>query len=89
MTAIDALEVGLSSVALGAGRTRSDQAVDHAVGIELHKVVGDKVAEGEALASLHVHDARAARPIARRVEAAFKLGARRPKDAALVLGTIR
>src|SRR5690606_28131070 len=35
VAAIDALELGWVSVALGAGRTRADQAVDPAAGIEL------------------------------------------------------
>jgi pyrimidine-nucleoside phosphorylase len=35
VAAIDPLEIGLAAVAMGAGRTRADQRVDHAVGIEI------------------------------------------------------
>jgi pyrimidine-nucleoside phosphorylase len=74
--AIDALELGLSAVAMGAGRTRADQAVDHGVGIDLAKKPGDAVAAGEVLATLHVRDASTA-PL-ERVRAAFRIDDARP-----------
>ncbi len=86
---IDALELGLTGVTLGAGRTRADQAVDPAVGIVLSKARGDRVREGEVLAELHVRDADAAKPHAARVAAAFELKAKPPKLEALVLDVIR
>lgn len=52
--AIDAHALGLLGVSMGAGRTRADQAVDPAVGIELRARVGDRVEGGEPLAWLHV-----------------------------------
>ena len=47
---IDALEVGLASMILGAGRKTKDETIDHSVGITLKKKVGDRVKEGEPLA---------------------------------------
>jgi pyrimidine-nucleoside phosphorylase len=47
---IDALEVGLASMILGAGRKTKDETIDHSIGIMLKKKVGDKVKEGEPLA---------------------------------------
>ncbi len=82
---IDALELGLSAVSMGAGRTRADQAVDHLVGITLAKKPGDAVARGEVLATCHVRDASAA-PAAR-VAAAFRVGDS-PAPQALVLDRI-
>jgi len=70
---IDALEIGLSAVAMGAGRTRADQPVDHAVGIELCASCGEVVEEGAPLALLHVHDPRDAEAIALRVRAAIEV----------------
>ena len=49
---IDALAVGLAASALGAGRQRTDDRVDHAVGVELVARVGDAVAPGQVLARL-------------------------------------
>jgi len=50
---IDALNVGLASKVLGAGRQTKEQAVDPAIGILLNKKVGDLVGAGEALARLY------------------------------------
>ena len=50
VTGIDPLEIGLSAVAMGAGRTRADHAVDPAVGIELEVTRGSRVERGAALA---------------------------------------
>jgi pyrimidine-nucleoside phosphorylase len=50
VTAIDALEVGMASRILGAGRQTKDEAVDFSVGIFLKKKIGDNVDKGEALA---------------------------------------
>ena len=74
---IDALEIGLAAVAMGAGRTRADQTVDPAVGILLEKKPGDAVAQGEPLARLRVRqkcDAERA-SIVERVRSAFALSA--------------
>jgi len=47
---IDALEIGLASMILGAGRKTKDEPIDHSIGITLKKKVGEKVKEGEPLA---------------------------------------
>lgn len=86
VTAIDALELGLSGIELGAGRTRADQAVDHGVGIDLRKKPGDAVAAGEALAVVRTRD-DAASTVAR-IAAAFTVGDRAPEVAPLVMGRI-
>jgi pyrimidine-nucleoside phosphorylase len=52
VTGIDALELGLAAVSMGAGRTRADQAVDPAVGIYLVKKPGDRVSAGDVLATV-------------------------------------
>jgi thymidine phosphorylase len=48
----DALDLGLASVRLGAGRQRKEDDVDAAVGITLHAKVGDEIAAGDRLASV-------------------------------------
>ena len=85
VTAIDALELGLTGVAMGAGRTRTDQAVDHAVGIELCARVGEAVDRGAPLARLHVRASAAADAVGPRVARAFTLAEVRPPEAPLVL----
>ena len=53
VTAIDALEVGMASKILGAGRKTKNEAIDLSIGIYLNKKIGDKVKTGEPLAVFH------------------------------------
>jgi pyrimidine-nucleoside phosphorylase len=53
LTSLQCEQVGTACVILGGGRQRKEDQVDHAVGIVLHKKVGDSVKAGEALATLH------------------------------------
>ena len=50
---LDALEIGLSAMLLGAGRENKNDSIDLAVGIEVCKKVGDEVKKGETLAYLY------------------------------------
>jgi pyrimidine-nucleoside phosphorylase len=55
-------QIGTACVILGGGRERKEDSVDPAVGIVLHKKVGDRVAAGESLATIHYNSqAKAAR----------------------------
>jgi pyrimidine-nucleoside phosphorylase len=53
LSQVNACTVGLAALELGAGRKRKGDSVDHAVGIVLHKKIGDRVLQGEALCSIH------------------------------------
>ena len=62
VTAIACEQVGTACVILGGGRERKEDSVDPAVGIVVHKKIGDKVSVGESLCTIHCHsDAQAAR----------------------------
>ena len=55
-------QIGTACVVLGGGRERKEDSVDPAVGIVLHKKVGDAVSVGEPLATIHYNaETRAAR----------------------------
>jgi pyrimidine-nucleoside phosphorylase len=55
-------QVGTACVILGGGRERKEDSVDPAVGIVLHKKVGDSVAAGEPIATIYYNaEAKAAR----------------------------
>ena len=56
LTAVDAMTVGLVAVDLGAGRQKKGDMIDHSVGIEVHHKVGERVAEGEPLFTVHAND---------------------------------
>jgi thymidine phosphorylase len=85
---VDALGVGLAAVAMGAGRSRADQAVDPGVGIFVEKRPGDGVRRGEPLARLCVRSRAASAPLAERVLAAFAIEDAPPKSRPLVLDRV-
>jgi pyrimidine-nucleoside phosphorylase len=58
---LDAMVVGLTALDLGAGRKKKGEPVDHAVGVVLHKKIGDSVARGEDLCTIHARTDSAAR----------------------------
>ncbi len=53
---VHARTVGEASVALGAGRAKKSDSIDHAVGFIIHKKVGDQVQEGQPLFEIHAND---------------------------------
>jgi pyrimidine-nucleoside phosphorylase len=56
VTAIRCRAVGHAGMLLGAGRETLDSRIDPAVGVVLHKKVGDLVVHGEPLLTVHVND---------------------------------
>jgi pyrimidine-nucleoside phosphorylase len=56
---VDARQVADASVALGAGRSRKTDPIDHAVGLVVHHKVGDHVEQGEPLFTVHANNEQA------------------------------
>lgn len=55
ITYMEADEIGTAAMILGAGRATKESEIDLAVGIVLHKKVGDRVEAGEALATFYAN----------------------------------
>jgi pyrimidine-nucleoside phosphorylase len=53
---VDAAEIGLTSVELGAGRAKKGDPIDYAVGVIVHHKVGDPVKGDEPLFTVHAND---------------------------------
>jgi len=56
VAALDAREVGLTSMLLGGGRAKKGDVIDHAVGVVLHAKIGDHVEKGQPLLTVHAND---------------------------------
>ncbi len=82
---VDAEQVGLSAVELGAGRARQEDRVDHAAGLLLRKRQGDQVRAGEVLAELHAGTEARLDAGERRLRAAIQIGESAPARKSLVL----
>jgi pyrimidine-nucleoside phosphorylase len=85
---IHAEEVGTCAMLLGAGRETKESEIDLAVGIVLHKKVGDRVEPGEAVATLHVNDERRLAEVQTRLRQAFKLTEEKPPHHRLIFGVV-
>ncbi|HLX31868.1 MAG TPA: thymidine phosphorylase [Gaiellaceae bacterium] len=86
---LQAREVGMAAVDLGAGRHRAGDPVDHAVGVICSKKRGDAVQEGEPLAEIHARTDDAASAAEAALLAAYEIGAEPPEPRPLVLEVIR
>jgi pyrimidine-nucleoside phosphorylase len=73
VSAIAAADVGIGALMLGAGRRRKEDAVDHAVGVELLCEVGDRVEEGQPLAYL-LHNGAGVDGARERIAGAITIG---------------
>lgn len=82
-------ETAAVAMALGAGRERKEDAVDHAVGVVCHRKRGDEVVERELLAEIHARDEIQARKAEEGLLAAYEIGAEPPEPQPLVLEVIR
>jgi thymidine phosphorylase len=75
VAAVQVREVGLAVVALGGGRVRETDAVDHAVGLTEVAAPGEEVGDGgRPLALVHAADEQAAARALERLRAAYRLG---------------
>src|SRR4051812_37386717 len=89
VSAVDVRAVGLAVVALGGGRTREDDPVDHSVGLTDVAAPGEQVAPGgRPLATVHAKDEESARRAAEALRAAYTLG-EAPEIPEAILGVVR
>jgi len=72
--AIDPRAIGLAAVALGGGRRKKGDPIDHRVGIVVEAKVGDRVAAGAPLATIHAANRVDAEAVSAQVAAAYELG---------------
>ena len=53
LAATNCMEFGIALAMLGGGREKKEDKVDHGVGLEFHKRIGDHIEKGEPLATIH------------------------------------
>ncbi|MGQ9753837.1 MAG: thymidine phosphorylase [Thermaceae bacterium] len=85
---VDAYQVGLAVLALGGGRKKKGEAIDHGVGMEVLKKPGEEVEEGEPLYRVY-HRQRGLEEALSLLEGALKVAKEaEPRGEDLVLGVI-
>lgn len=51
----DCVAIAESVVAMGGGRRKKGDSIDHRVGVKIHRRIGDAVAKGQSILTLHSH----------------------------------
>jgi thymidine phosphorylase len=82
--AIATREIGLAVVALGGGRTRPQDAIDHAVGFRDLAGVGERVDGERPLATVHARSEAEAEAAAEALRKAYSLSDRKPQSMPLI-----
>ncbi len=85
---IDAREVGETAVILGAGREKKGDPIDHAVGIVVHKKVGEPIEEGEPLLTIHANDEARLNEAEERLWGAVEISPEKPEPLPHFYGVI-
>lgn len=88
ITKLDALSVGLASWRLGAGRARKEDPVQFGAGVTLHAQLGDRVAKGQPLYTLHTDEASRFARAKETIEQAYTIEAQGSASRKLVLDRI-
>ena len=85
---IDAEQVGLAAMRLGAGREKVGDRIDHSVGVVLRCKKGDTVRAGQPLAVIHANDPYRLETARAMLTQAFRLDQQPPVKRPLVLGVV-
>jgi len=88
LASMDALLVGRTAVALGAGRDKKSDPVDLSAGILLHKKPGDPVSVGDPVLELRYNDESRLAAALQLATQAFVVGDTPPAEAPLVMGWV-
>lgn len=81
--------IGKAAAALGAGREKTTDSVDHTAGIVLRKKTGDAVRSGDVIAVLYTNKEASEIEAARLLSEAITYSAEKPAEESLVYGIIK
>ena len=80
VTATNCEQLGIALAMLGGGREKKEDKIDHAIGLEFHKRIGDRVEKGEPLATIHYNaDAKLA-DAKNLIAASYQIGENAPGE---------
>ncbi|MFD0586839.1 pyrimidine-nucleoside phosphorylase [Paenibacillus sp. GCM10027627] len=90
VNAIEAEQLGLAAMILGAGRATKEAVIDYSVGLVLRKKVGDKVAAGDTIAVLHASSENdsTTQEVIERVRSAYTIQPERSSVRPLLLSVV-
>jgi pyrimidine-nucleoside phosphorylase len=84
ITDINCLNLGVALAMLGGGREKKEQNVDHAVGLEFHKRIGDPVKSGETLVTIAYNADAQLSAAQKMIAASYAIGDTKPPARPLI-----
>jgi pyrimidine-nucleoside phosphorylase len=80
ITATNCEQFGTALATLGGGREKKEDSIDHAVGLEFHKRIGDRVEKGEPLATIHYNSGAKLAEAQSLIAASYEIGEAAPRE---------
>lgn len=89
ISSMNAEEIGVTSVILGAGREKKDDIIDFTAGIILNKKTGDKVTKGDIIATLYTNNKNSLTSAKEKFLSAIEFSNEKPKEIPLIYEIVR
>jgi pyrimidine-nucleoside phosphorylase len=78
IAAINCEQLGTALATLGGGREKKEDTIDHAVGLEFHKRIGDRVEKAQPLATIHYNSGAKLSEAQSVIAASYEIGETAP-----------
>ncbi|MCA1490031.1 thymidine phosphorylase [Sinorhizobium alkalisoli] len=88
LAACETRELGMAVIALGGGRTRPDDRIDHRVGLSRLAPLGTKVEKGQPIALVHAADGSQAEAARQRIASLYTIADAKPEPRPVVRSRI-
>lgn len=85
---INAFEVGMSAIDIGAGRRQKEDNIDHTAGFIFNKNVGDKVKKGESIVTIHTNNKDSIDAAVKRLKNSISISEKEVKKPEMILKII-
>jgi pyrimidine-nucleoside phosphorylase len=73
-------QFGLALAMLGGGREKKEDSIDHAVGLEFHARIGDRVEKGQPLVTIHYNSSAKLAEAKELIASSFQIGESAPLE---------
>jgi pyrimidine-nucleoside phosphorylase len=84
LAATDCMEFGIALAMLGGGRETKEDKIDHGVGLEFYKRIGDRVEKGEPLVTIRYNSAAKLDEAKSRIATAFTFSENKTAEKKLI-----
>jgi pyrimidine-nucleoside phosphorylase len=80
ITGTNCEQFGIALAMLGGGREKKEDKIDHGVGLEFHKRIGDRVEKGEPLATIHYNSDAKLAEAKTRIADSYQIAGEAPRE---------